>query len=136
MIGRPGSGDGEFNYPSGVVVDKYGDIYVADRSNHRVQLFNYRGGFVESFRGDAMLNPRAIKRLLANKEMLRMRDNVPSIEPEKRLKNPTAVAVDDEGRLYITDSGRFRVQVYRKHCISLPQDELPPPDAFKDPVID
>ena len=60
-----------------MTVDHYGDIYVADQGNDRVQLFNCRGKFVESFRGDATINKRGVDRLMANPDMLRMRDNVP-----------------------------------------------------------
>jgi hypothetical protein len=66
--------------------------------------------------------------------MLRMRDNVPSIEPEKRFKKPTSVAVGPDDRVYMVDSGRFRVQVYRKHCIALKPDQVGPP--LENAVID
>lgn len=127
VIGRKGTGDGEFDHPSGVTVDKYGDIYVADQGNNRVQLFNSRGRFVEKFVGDATINKRGVDRLLANPDMLRMRDNVPSMEPEKRFKKPTAVAVGPDDRVYMVDSGRFRVQVYQKQCVALAPDQVGPP---------
>lgn len=34
--GSLGSGDGQFNYPKGLSVDRYGAIFVADTDNHRV----------------------------------------------------------------------------------------------------
>ena len=117
-----------------MTVDHYGDIYVADQGNDRVQLFNCRGKFVESFRGDATINKRGVDRLMANPDMLRMRDNVPSIEPEKRLKRPTAVAVAADDRVYLVDSGRFRVQVYQKQVIPLTPDQVDAPR--RDPLID
>jgi hypothetical protein len=40
-IGKEGSGNGEFNYPCGVAVSG-GMLYVAESSNHRVQVFNRR----------------------------------------------------------------------------------------------
>jgi DNA-binding beta-propeller fold protein YncE len=134
VIGRKGAGDGEFDHPSGVTVDHYGDIYVADQGNNRVQLFNSRGRFVEKFAGDATINKRGVGRLLANPDMLRLRDNVPSIEPEKWLKKPTSVMVAPDDRVYMVDSGRFRVQVYQKHCIALGRDEVGPP--ISNAVID
>ncbi len=134
VIGRKGTEDGEFNHPSGVTVDKYGDIYVADQGNNRVQLFNSRGRFVEKFVGDATVNKRGVDRLLANPDMLRMRDNVPSMEPEKRFKKPTSVAVGPDDRVYMVDSGRFRVQVYQKQCIALDPDQVGP--QIESPVID
>ena len=38
-IGTAGSGDGQFNYPSGVALDGLGNVYVADSSNNRIQVF-------------------------------------------------------------------------------------------------
>ncbi len=46
------------SYPDGVAVDndplspEYGDVYVADNGNHRVQVLNSSGAFVEMFGGE------------------------------------------------------------------------------------
>lgn len=37
--GKPGKGPGEFNCPGGIAVADNGRIYVADQTNHRVQVF-------------------------------------------------------------------------------------------------
>jgi tripartite motif-containing protein 71 len=39
-FGSSGSGDGQFNQPSGIAVDVYGKIFITDRQNHRFQLLN------------------------------------------------------------------------------------------------
>ena len=41
--GEPGTGDGEFNLPHGVWIDRQGRVLVADRENDRVQVFNQDG---------------------------------------------------------------------------------------------
>lgn len=41
--GSPGGNDGEFDTPHGITVDDEDRIYVADRSNARVQVFNPDG---------------------------------------------------------------------------------------------
>ena len=46
MFGKWGIGDGEFNVVHDVVIDKQGRIYVADRSNARVQVFDQDGKFI------------------------------------------------------------------------------------------
>ena len=38
-FGQKGKGDGEFNLPFGISVDKCGIVYVCDFKNNRVQLF-------------------------------------------------------------------------------------------------
>ncbi len=44
--GRHGTGDGEFNLVHDVVLDKTGRVYVADRTNQRVQVFDSNGHFL------------------------------------------------------------------------------------------
>lgn len=44
-----GSADGQFANPFGVEVDDNGNIYVGDRSNQRVQVFDASGFFVRKF---------------------------------------------------------------------------------------
>jgi tripartite motif-containing protein 71 len=39
--GSQGSGNGQFNHPSGVAVASSGRVYVADQSNHRIQEFRW-----------------------------------------------------------------------------------------------
>lgn len=44
--GEPGSGPGQFNLPHGIAVDKDEKVYVADRENSRVQIFDAKGKFL------------------------------------------------------------------------------------------
>ena len=41
--GEPGTGPGQFNIPHNICCDRDGWIYVADRENHRVQIFDRDG---------------------------------------------------------------------------------------------
>ncbi len=41
--GAPGSDPGEFNLPHSVCTDQDGYVYVADRENHRIQIFDANG---------------------------------------------------------------------------------------------
>ncbi len=43
--GQPGTGPGEFNLPHNLCCDPDGWIYVADRENHRVQVFDGTGKY-------------------------------------------------------------------------------------------
>ncbi len=124
-FGGSGGEDGEFNRPSGVMVDGDGDIYVADWRNHRVQLFNKEGRFVEKFTGDATLSKQARNYMITNLTALRLRE-MTSLEPQKRLRWPTSVAIDGQGRMYVADYGSHRVQVYKKEVHPLGPDEIAP----------
>ncbi len=126
--GRPGRGDGEFHRPSGVAVDDAGYIYVADWGNERVQVLDADGGFVQKLRGEATLSAWAANFLAINVEEgdARSRANLePEIEYfvddpheesshiEKYFWSPVSVKLDRDGNLYVTESNRHRIQVYR-----------------------
>ena len=48
--GAPGIGPGEFNLPHNVVCDDDGWVYVADRENHRIQVFDGKGRYETEWR--------------------------------------------------------------------------------------
>jgi DNA-binding beta-propeller fold protein YncE len=45
-FGEPGSGPGQFNTPHSIAADAKGNIYVADRGNRRIQVFDGEGKFL------------------------------------------------------------------------------------------
>ena len=47
--GKKGKGPGEFNLPHGIAQDAQGRIYVADRSNFRIQVFDEAGKFLHQW---------------------------------------------------------------------------------------
>jgi hypothetical protein len=48
--GEPGTGPGQFNTPHSIAADDAGNIYVADRGNGRIQVFNSDGKFLREIR--------------------------------------------------------------------------------------
>lgn len=48
-FGSYGTADGQFDNPRGLVVDRSGNILVADTGNHRIQVFDSQGNFLSSF---------------------------------------------------------------------------------------
>ena len=113
-FGTSGSGDGEFSRPTDVAVDKQGLIYVADWQNDRVQVFDTQGRFVTKILGDATLSKWGEQKLDVNQDMRREREVAQGLEREKFLSGPLGVEVDDDDRLFIVDSERNRIQIYRK----------------------
>jgi peptidylamidoglycolate lyase len=55
--GTPGNGPGQFNLPHDVAVDGTGRVYVADRGNSRVQVFDSHGVFLEEWHGADLGRP-------------------------------------------------------------------------------
>ena len=129
-FGRSGRGDGQLFRPAAVTVDDDGCVYVADWGNERVVIFDSDGGLVQNIRGEATDSKWADAFLDINVEEAEARaksDMAPDIEffndnpheesshIEKYFWAPTSVKLDDEGRLYVTESNRHRVQIYRKN---------------------
>jgi NHL repeat len=59
-FGTPGKGQGEFNTPHGIAADAKGNIYVADRGNRRIQVFDSDGNFERQFTIDVPIPPDAM----------------------------------------------------------------------------
>ena len=129
-FGRSGRGDGQLFRPSGVAVDSEGYVYVSDWGNERIVIFDADGGLVQNIRGDATDSKWAEAFLSINLEeaAARKRANMePQIEffnddpheesshIEKYFWAPTSVKLDSDGRMYVTESNRHRIQIYRRN---------------------
>ena len=126
--GSPGQGDGEFRRPSWVAVDQRGNMYVTDWGNERVQALGPDGSYLSEYRGEATESKWADAYFVSTPDELEERrksDLEPPLElrPEDFLRDesanieklfwtPTSVKIDDEGRLYVLESCRHRIQIY------------------------
>lgn len=54
--GKKGSKPGQFNIPHGIDLDKNGNVYVADRENNRIQVFNSVGKFLKELTDKTFAN--------------------------------------------------------------------------------
>ena len=128
--GGSGDGDGEFSRPAGITTDTDGNIYVADWGNERVQVLRPDGSFLAKMRGESGISKWGYEYYDANANELRERlqsDMEPELGPmaqgssreesaniEKLFWGPTSVKLDDEGRMYVVESCRYRIQVYQR----------------------
>ena len=128
--GESGRGDGQFHRPASVSVDGEGYIYVADWGNERVQILDPDGNFVQSLRGegtdskwaDAFLEINIEEAAARSRSDLAKRDieffnddpHEESSHIEKFFWAPTSIKLDGEGRVYVTESNRHRVQIYAR----------------------
>lgn len=112
--GTSGDRDGEFHRPSSVAVDHDGNIYVADWGNNRVQVLGPDGSFQLKLLGDAGLSNWAQEFLPANPDYMEAREVARNREAERFFWGPTSVKLDTAGMLFICDSCRYRIQIYRR----------------------
>lgn len=102
-INRGGEASGEtLSYPLGLVADKDGGFYVADRDNHRVLYF--------ANDGDAVANRVYGQHGDFTAHISNNNGNGNSGAPSPdSLSMPTAVALDSQGGLYVADRDNHRV---------------------------
>jgi DNA-binding beta-propeller fold protein YncE len=112
--GASGSADGQFDRPAGIAVDGDGLVYVADWGNDRVQIFNPDGEFLIKLLGDATLSTWGVEQLKNFPVMVEERQVAKNLETEKLLSRPRGINIDQDGRIFVVDPPRGRVQVYRK----------------------
>ena len=131
-IGYHGTDKGQFRRPSSVAVDGHGDIYISDWQNDRVQLFNKDERYIQSFHGNASLSRSGKQYVLSNLVTLRLRAEG-DFEKTQRLNAPMTVKVDDQFRLFITDFGNHRIQIYQKDAVALSETEIAP--KMRNPIL-
>jgi hypothetical protein len=85
--------------PYGVAIDRYGDIYIADYANNRIRFVNSTTQAIITIAGDT--------------SQAYLGDGGPATSAS--LFNPTAVALDDSGNIFIADFGN---NVVRKVSVS------------------
>jgi len=114
-FGSSGDGDGAFNRPNGIAVDSDGDIYVCDWMNDRVQIFDQSGGVKDVLIGHSGMSKWGRTFLDANPEIehkLALAEQ--NIAIKERFYRPVSVHVDDDGKVFVADCYRHRVQIYQK----------------------
>ena len=115
QFGSHGDGEGEFNRPTGVAVDRDGIIYVTDYKNDRLQVFHADGSFITQLLGEATLSSWGRERVLIDPIAVKGRLAANLLEErEKAFAGPIAVEVDDEGRIFVVEVARQRLQVFNK----------------------
>lgn len=97
-------GDGQFEAPFGVAIDAEDRIYIADRDNQRIQVFNSSGGFLGKFgskcdlqNGTSCIDP----------------DGGGPLEiGDGQFIAAERVAIDANQRILVSDGGNHRIQIF------------------------
>lgn len=142
--GEPGEGPGQFNLPHGIGIDSKNRLYVADRQNHRVQIFTTEGEYLGQWTGfnrpsdvwvtaddtvyvseckrTSVFNdyPSALSILTTEGELLCRIDQGGPDDESLGHRCAHGMAVDSKGDLYIAEVGKklspdfFGVRKYRR----------------------
>jgi DNA-binding beta-propeller fold protein YncE len=88
--GSAGKGMGEFDEPRGVEVDRFGNVWVADHQNRRVQKFTHDGRFLASFGANGGAGGRG---------------SAPG-----EYNAPRGLSTDPDGNVYVADDANHRIQ--------------------------
>ncbi|TKJ28100.1 MAG: hypothetical protein CEE40_12455 [Chloroflexi bacterium B3_Chlor] len=127
IIGRRGSGDGEFISPQGLALDAQGNLYVADMGNARVQVFDSEGNHLMTIGDPRFMGPRYVAvddggRIYVTDASERVHvfnsrgDPLQSFGQAGSLPSQFSgiadLVADAGGELYVVDSGNNRVQKF------------------------
>ncbi|HTC20048.1 MAG TPA: 6-bladed beta-propeller, partial [bacterium] len=84
--GGKGVGNGQFDSPIGITLDRSGNVYVSDSGNNRIQKFNSNGKFLLKWGSKGA--------------------------GEGQFQRPAGLAMDKEGIVYVVDAGNCRIQKF------------------------
>jgi sugar lactone lactonase YvrE len=104
--GTPGSGVSQFNQSAGVAIDSAGNVYVADRSNHRVHKFSSTGVF-ERMWGWGVQNGASAFQICTSS----CQAGLPGTG-DGQFNNPRGLVIDSAGNVYVGDQENNRVQKF------------------------
>jgi sugar lactone lactonase YvrE len=103
--GEPGNGPGQFSTPHSIAVDAEDRIYVADRGNRRIQVFDTEGKFLRQITIDVPFDPNA-RPAIGNKPVLPIK-GAQTMAPG----SPWAICItpDPNQVLYVSDAYPGRI---------------------------
>jgi DNA-binding beta-propeller fold protein YncE len=104
--GEWGTGGGQFKHVIDVAIDSSANVYVADKMNHRIQVFDPEGSFLMMWGwGVDDGTPKLQVCTQACEAGI-------SGSGDGQFDTPTGVAVDASGGVYVADGGNHRIQKF------------------------
>eukprot|EP00731_Ephydatia_muelleri_P008493 Em0004g831a len=90
-FGQQGSGQGQLNWPAGVIIDSNNKLIVSDYNNHRIQIFNKNGGWLLTIDGNGSGN--------------------------HSFQSPWGLALDPQGNIHVAAHGSNTIKVFSKEGV-------------------
>ncbi len=134
--GSYGTTDGKFSYPSAVVVDSLGNVYVADSGNNRIQKFTSSGDFLtkwgagtgtgafDSPEGVAVDSVRNVYVADSVNGRIQKFNSIGTFIPPSwgtagsnagEFYYPEGIAIDTSGSVFVADYGNDRIQKFNSN---------------------
>ena len=107
-FGEPGNGPGQLNTPHSIATDAQGNVYVADRGNRRIQVFDNNGKFLRIITIDVPFDP-SIRPAIGNMPGPR----APGANQTMAPGAPWAVCITPGPTQYLYASDAYPGRVYK-----------------------
>lgn len=137
VVGRRGTGDGEFNLPTHIALAPDGTVYVLDAGNFRIQAFTSDGEFLRSWgkvgrdfgdlarprglavdgAGDVYVTDTAYRnfQVFSPEGQLLLAVGGEGLEDRPgQFALPAGIAIDEKGYVYVVDQLFMKVDVFRR----------------------
>lgn len=126
--GTTGSGNGQFDLPTGIAVASNGNVYVGENDNHRIQVFDADGNYLSVFNNTDVSQPQGmafddsgnlwvidsqtnnIKKFTSDGALLATYGSTGG--GDGQFDTPSDLAVDGDGNVYVADYGNTRIQKF------------------------
>lgn len=118
--GRKGDKESEFNIPHGITLDDSGNVYVADRENSRIQMFDSTGKFIRQFSDKSF---GAISAVACEKSTLFAVDDFTFLKVKHRGSDIFAFDSSGNVQTRFGRSGSYTGNLSWYHCLAIDKNE-------------
>jgi len=118
--GTRGTGPGQFDLPHGIAVDARGRVYVADRGNARVQVFDDTGRYLAEWKGAELGRPFDVAIGTGGTVVIADGGDIPKEPPDRAavvVARPDGTVVERFARFGVYDG-----ELYRAHAVAVAPD--------------
>ena len=118
--GKKGSKESEFNVPHGISLDDYNNVYVADRQNNRIQIFDSTGKFIKQFTENSF---GTICAVAFNKSKLFAVDDFTFLQIKHRGSDAFIIDITGKVQTRFGRSGSYEGNTSWYHDLTIDKDE-------------